>query len=249
MTLVTSIPTIIKARLPSLTDDNPVFWSSFVASCDEVRPPYGCAWYGELFRESALNLNWLAKLLVVNAQKEADGARQLWALAGRIDDPSRRNQVRVHAIDESRHASYYISMLELAFPDAATNEQLRELRAISPGYKASDAPELTPSADNISILDEIIQMNIGEVRTLVNQMLMRPVLDVIAPAKNRKRLLGLIDALGADELSHVSYTANVIEDMSTVADIPYIMTLRMQEFAEITCKEVGRSGAEESPFT
>ncbi len=242
-----SVPKMIAERAPHLPTNRPHFWSSFVSTWNEVEPPYGQAWYGDLFRTMSYDLEWLARLLIVNAKKEADGSRQLWALSGRIDNPVWREKVRQHAIDESRHAKFYIAMLELAFPDAASGEQFRKLRAISPGYKSSDPSPAGSSTSDISLLDEIIQMNIGEVRTLINQMLMRPVLDVIAPAENRRKLLALIDELGEDELAHVSYTADLIEEMHQVGDVDQIMLDRLQEFSEITCKEVGVSEAGHSP--
>lgn len=243
------VPDIIASRLPALPKDRPVYWSAFESACTEIDPAYGESWYGDLFRSAALDLNWLAHLLVINSHKEAEGSRKLWELCGRICDPARREKVRLHAIDESRHSSFYISMLELAFPNAVPAEHFDALRSISPGFKSTDQPALGLASSDAEVLDEIIQMNIGEVRTLINQLLMRPVLDVIAPHNNQKRLLSLIDALANDELAHVAYTADLIEEMSNVGDIRAIMRARMQEFSEITCREVGVRDGELPTFS
>jgi hypothetical protein len=236
---MTAVCKIIEDKLPALPIERPRYWSSFVKTCTEVNPPFGQAWYGDLFRQSALDLNWLCRLLVINAQKEAFGACQLWKLAGRIDDESFSEKVRLHAIDESRHANFYIAMLELTFPNVATPDQSAELRKISPEFNPSDFPARSPASSEIEILDEIIQMNIGEVRTLINQMLLRPVLEVIAPNETKDKLLGLVDSLGRDELAHVKYTAEIIDEMFQQGDVTSLMIERAIEFSKITCDEVG----------
>jgi hypothetical protein len=230
---------ILNDRLPDLPLSRPRYWSALVNACNVVDPPYGLAWYGEMFREAAMDLDWVCRLLVVNAQKEAEGARQLWTLAGRIQNANHRNRVRLHAIDESRHASFYISLLELTFPDSVTKDQLESLRRISPGFKSIDEPEIDQALSEAEILDELIQMNIGEIRTLVNQMLMRPVIEVVAPRATNRQALKLIDSLGDDELSHVAYTADLVEELSKFANVDDLMQKRTAEFAQITCREIG----------
>lgn len=242
-----NVPDMIAERAPRLPAERPHFWASFLNAWNHVDPPYGQAWYGDLFRTMSHDLDWLARLLIVNARKEADGSRQLWALAGRISRPDWKRKVRQHAVDESRHAKFYITMLELAFPDATDKEGFRALRKISPGFRTSDPLPADPKPAVFGLLDEIIQMNIGEVRTLINQMLMRPVLDVVAPDANRRKLLALIDELGEDELAHVAYTADLIEEMREDGDVEAIMIERMREFSDITRKEVGVGDERRTP--
>jgi hypothetical protein len=218
-----------------------------MAACDEADPPFGLSWYGELFRKYAQDLAWLSNLLILNAQKEADGSRQLWAFAGRIQDENCREKVRLHAIDESRHADFYISILGLIFPESYSAEQLRRYHDISPGFKTSDRVAVsTPSAAH-AVMDEIIQMNIGEVRTLINQLLMRPVLSVLCPDKNRERYEKLANSLCADEGHHIAYTADLIEAHSDDNFVKSMLARRLQDFSKITLQEVGVIGIDTVP--
>jgi hypothetical protein len=239
---------VIDDRLPTLSSQCPLFWEAFCTSCDQVEPPYGAAWYGDLFRRHATDPSWLAGLLVINAEKEADGARQLWRFAGRIEDKGIQDRVKRHAVDEARHARFYIAMLNLAFPGAVSSEFLPRLRSIAPNFTESDTPPKSTAATRSAILDEIIQMNIGEVRTLINQMLFRPVLEAIAPSEAGEKVLKLIDALGDDEARHISYTAEVIEELGQAEETLSVMTLRLREFAEITHREVGVSDGQKPTF-
>lgn len=72
---------VVRDRLPSLETECPMSWSAFGQAWLAHPPPYGEAWYGDLFREKAIDLEWLAGIIALNSRKEADGARQLWAFA------------------------------------------------------------------------------------------------------------------------------------------------------------------------
>lgn len=242
-----NVPEVLGDYLPSLHSTHPKYWSAASKAFAAVDPPFGLAWYGELFRKYALDLSWLANLLILNAQKEADGARQLWAFAGRIGNEHCRQKVRLHAIDESHHADFYISILGLVFPDSYSQEQLQEYHKISPGFKTSDQVETTPASHENAVMDEIIQMNIGEIRTLINQLLMKPVLSVLCPEKNRERFVKLTDALCADEASHIAYTADLIESLGEQGFVTSMYERRLSDFKQITLKEVGVIGIDTVP--
>ena len=242
-----NVPDVIGDYLPNLHNTHPRYWSAFVGACHEADPPFGLSWYGELFRKYAKDLSWLSNLLILNAQKEADGSRQLWAFAGRIADEDCREKVRQHAIDESRHADFYISILGLIFGDSYSAAELQKLHNISPGFKGSDQVEIVPPSAHNAVMDEIIQMNIGEVRTLINQLLMRPVLTVLCPDRNRERYEKLADALCADEGRHIAYTAELIETHDDDKFVKSKFVKRLQDFTQITLQEVGVIGIETVP--
>jgi rubrerythrin len=224
-------------RAPKLTK----YRTALESACETSPPPFGLAWYGDLYRECAADLEWLARSLIENAEKEAFGSSKLWEFAGRISDPEVSEAVRRHAVDESRHAKYYISLLQLAFPKCATPEEFSRLKAISPGYRRSDVPPRTKGAAYLSVLDELIQMNIGEIRTLVNQLLMAPVLELVCPESNRERLRKLLDSLRNDERLHILYTARLVEGASIKHEnfVQETMSSRLAEFSQITKEEVG----------
>lgn len=235
---------IVESRLPHVLEQRPIYWAALAEACTAAPPPYGEHWYGELFRESAFDLDWLAQIIVLNARKEADGARQLWDFAKRIADASIRERVRSHAIDEARHSAFYIAMLKLMFPEALSDEQEQFLREYVPKFDRQDAELADGLASRHEILDEIVQMNIGEIRTLVNQMLMRPLVDILTPEENRERALKLIDGLGDDEVAHIGYTADVIDELGEGEATRYYMNARLREFNDITHRELrGSNGA------
>jgi len=93
------------SALRQIDNDALVGYASCLSTaCERYPPPFGMAWYGDKYREVASDPNWLAASLVANSQKEGEGSRTLWRLAGRTADVEMANAVRRHAVDESRHA-------------------------------------------------------------------------------------------------------------------------------------------------
>jgi hypothetical protein len=212
------------------------------SACKSHPPPYGEAWYGESYRNLAVDPMWLVQSLIANAQKEGEGSRKLWALAGRTDNSHIREQIRLHAIDESRHALIYLTLLDQAFPDAVDDETRASLKTLSPQYASTDQPPTERASDFDIILDEIIQMNIGEIRTRIHQLLMRPVINLHCPPDNRARLIRMLDAILMDETRHIAYTAQIIDDHVPTygpKSITDLFASRMAEFNGITLREVG----------
>ncbi len=216
--------------------------ASLSAACEAHSPAFGMAWYGKKYRQVAQDPMWLANSLIANAAKEGEGSQKLWELAGRTGECNTAEQIRRHAIDESRHASLYIAMLDIAFPGAVDEALRSKLYSLSPGYTLKDKPQQTSPSNEATVLDELIQMNLGEIRTRIHQLLLRPVILAYCPANRRERLARILDSLLRDETRHIEYTAQLIEQAIAkgAADFVYkTMHNRLAEFNQITLDEVG----------
>ena len=133
-------------------------------------------------------------------------------------------------------------MLDITFPEAMTAEVHTELLKLSPGYTATDQPERLPFTSEASVLDELIQMNIGEIRTRIHQLLLQPVIMAHCPRARRPKLKRVLDSLLADETSHIEYTGRLIDKaMVNGSSLLARQTMqeRLAEFNEITLREVG----------
>jgi hypothetical protein len=211
------------------------------AACALSPPPFGSAWYGERYRYYAADPSWFANSLIANAAKEGEGSSSLWNLSSRISDKDVAELVRLHAIDESRHARFYISLLKLTFPELLQEIQTEQFSSLSPGYTIRHCPEPAESSSEEQVLDELIQMNIGEVRTLIHQLLMGPVIVLHSPPNCRRRMQALMDGLGRDERIHIGYTARLIDVAAKKSPrlIYGLMERRVRDFNELTLVEVG----------
>lgn len=220
----------------------PAYAAALRAACRAAPPPFGAPWYADRFRRLAMDPQWIAESLIRNAEVEGEGARKIWVLAARTPDRRIAELVRRHAIDESGHALAYVALTKMLFPDALSSRWWRSLRALSPRYGPADRPRRRRTATMDQVLDEIVQMNLGEIRTRVNQMLMVPVLAAATPAANRPCVMRLMRSLLGDETRHVAYTACVLERACATGAGAFVretMATRLAEFNALTCRQVG----------
>jgi hypothetical protein len=223
-------------------DNLPGYSQSLIEACDRHQPPFGMAWYGDQYRSYAKDPHWLAVSLVANAEVEGDGARKLWKIAGYAEQKEQSELVKQHAVDEARHARLYIHMLRRVFPGAMDEALETATKAMSPPISMRDVlPESSP-APRMRLLDDLIQMNIGEIRTRIHQQLLRPVILAHCPLSERAAIAKALGALLADETRHIAYTADLIEQHSKAGHddfIRFTMERRLAQFNEITLNEVG----------
>jgi hypothetical protein len=223
----------------------PIYLEGIDQALEREPPPFDTKRYADLYGEAAEDPRWLAVSLMTNAEREGDGAKRLWSLAACATDPDEARQLKQHAIDESRHALYYLAILDLAFPSMVAPDFRAELNQLSPGF--SDTQPLapidgSPYAKNPSI-DDFLQMNIAEIRTAIHHAMQRPAIGAHVDDGDRRRRIGLLqDALLRDELKHVAYTAALIERHAADAPRDKVLALfarRMHDFNRITTDELG----------
>jgi hypothetical protein len=227
----------------------PHYREALVTACRKAPPPFGTKDYGKIYRDVARDPGWMVISLIQNAQGEAEGSGHLWDLAASTPEIRVAAQVKAHAIDESRHAKAYVAMLDLTFPGVVDNELHAQLASLSPGYTQRsplEPHEASPYASAIT-LDDLIQMNIAEIRTLVHHVLQRPILLRYCAPERRHRLALLHDRLRLDEARHIGYTAALIEEFAHrgKADaVKRLMQERMSDFNAITNEDLGRGAFE-----
>lgn len=215
-------------------------------ACKKSPPPFGTERYGDIYRDAASNPYWLATSLMANAAREGEGSGQLWDLASCTPDPRVAGQIKQHAIDESGHARAYIKILDIVFPGAVDDEFHAELTTLSPRYTRKSplvAHDGSLFAHPIT-LDDLIQMNIAEIRTRIHHLLQRPALLNHCSPERQGPLVRILDSLLFDETRHIAYTAALIEEFSRNGQAEPAMRLmqaRVSEFNAITNEELGRN--------
>jgi hypothetical protein len=217
---------------------------SLRSACEAYPPPFGMKWYGDKYRQLACNPTWFASSLIGNSVKEAEGSQKLWELAGQTNNQEVAEQIRLHAIDEARHSRLYIQMLDLVFPASLENQVRTELENILPKYTFKDYPKKLSSKSDSYVLDSLIQMNIGEIRTRINQLLLRPIILAYCKSNYKDKLIQILKSLLEDETKHITYTAKLIDHAAARGCFKFvneIMHERLDGFNQITLDEVGKS--------
>jgi hypothetical protein len=222
----------------------PTYESALAAACTAFPPPFGGRAYGDFYRSSASDPDWVALSLLTAAQGEGEGARHLWDMAACTTDVEVARQIKQHAIDEARHSRLYVTLLGLIFPEAADEKFRKRLGSLSPGYTANSP--LVPMAGSPyaypATVDELIQMNIAEIRTRIYHLLQRPVLlDRYCKTDQRPHVRKILDWLLVDETRHIAYTACLIERAAKASGSGHVTDLmreRVKDFNEITDEEL-----------
>jgi len=110
----------------------------------------------------------------------------------------------------------FVGVLDLIFPSSLEASFREQLRQLSPRYTARNHPPTTLagpdellSADRV--MEGLMEGNLTEVRALILQLLLRPVMQAYAPVEHREKLLRVSDRLIHDETKHIEYSAHFIE--------------------------------------
>lgn len=216
---------------------------------EATAPPFGAAWFGRAYFHLARNREWFANSLVANSALEGYGAKQIWKFSNRVNDDSHVGFVRRHALDESRHSTMFISMLQLTFPGLSIDEQTRARIAAQQPHLSTKNP---PTDDRLPVeqrlspdetLNELIQVHITEIRALVLQYLLRSALEAYAPPENRKRLSMFTSSLIRDETAHIAYTAQIFEEVIAAGRRDFVFETifaRLRDFNDLTMVEFER---------
>jgi hypothetical protein len=221
----------------------PVYERTLIGACEESPPPFGTREYGDVYRQAASDPSWLVVSLVTNSEREGDGAQRLWSLAASTKDPVLAAQIREHAIDESNHSKIYLRIVDLVFDRAIEPDFRAQLDSLSPGYTHLMAPAAkagSPFAHPIT-LDDLVQMNIAEIRTTIHHLLQRPMLRAYCPKDAYPRLKRLLQGLLRDEIKHVAYTAELIEAHAQqlgADEVSQLFRQRLRDFNEVTLSEL-----------
>ena len=209
--------------------------------------PFEEPWYGQLYSEKAKDLKWLASSLIINAEKEAEGARQLWKMANKVNNNRWSNLIRQHAIDEARHAKIYLRLFELIFPGSADNDLQNYFATLAPKYSMNEIDkgniDQSLMLDEDQLIDQIIQINIREIRTRANQLLLEKALKYCCTEESRSKVEYLLKSVITDETRHIHYTAVLLEELITNANanrVTNIAIFRMNQFCQLTLEETGK---------
>ena len=185
-------------------------------ACQIHPPPHGKAWYGTLYRRHALSHRWFSQSLVLNAKEEGQGSRNVWELSQHIANQEFAALVRSHSIDESRHSKMFVTLCNILFPSKIEAKEREKLKTLSPGYsKHYHPPTNLASSEEIleesEVIDELIKINLLEIRALVLQLLLRPVLRAYGEPKDVAKVTRMSDQFIEDETRHIAYSAYCIE--------------------------------------
>jgi hypothetical protein len=189
----------------------PRYMSALESAAREEPLACGTSLYTEMYVTAAENGQWMVLSLLRRSSGEADEAKRLWARAAGCGDSRSRQHLKRSAVERSGHVLVYLSLIDLAFPDALTPQFRKELGSLAPGYTLDQPlPDSVGSGPPLSPA-EVVLLNLEGLRKTVLGDLQRSAITQHCPADDHPRVAAVLDALRRDHLDQVSRTAWWIE--------------------------------------
>lgn len=187
---------------------------------------------------------YVQSVIIANSVAESDGSRGLHDLWTRVRGSELEDGIRNHFQDESRHARLFLHLTDLAFPEFLQPTEMADRKARLFNSQAASKEKSEAAASVEYVIDNMVQMNIGEIRTRAHMFMIGPVLTALAPRGNKERVDGILSGLVYDEVTHIGYTAVLMEQMCQDGHKKLIADFykrRLRDFNVYTIEQTRRS--------
>ncbi len=138
----------------------------------------------------------------------------------------------------------FVTLLNILFPTEIEADFRTKLKELSPSYSQQNHPPtvvISPDQviDEQLVMDTLIQINLLEIRALVLQLLLRPVLQAYAKPEDLQKVTTMSDKFISDESNHIGYSAYCIEEYIKQGNRDWVreMMIRRQASVNEFCLE------------
>ena len=162
-----------------------------------LEPVFARPRYAEFFWRCATTVQgYAASVVLANGPAEAEGSEKLFALWQGVDYNRRaEEQILEHARDESRHSHLFVRLTERAFPRFLTPSAGARFEERLPDVRRRPLAKSDLTIPEDHLVDHLVQMNIGEIRTRLHMHLFAPIVFGLTPPDNRKAVRRILEGL------------------------------------------------------
>lgn len=226
--------------------DLPHYSDSLKHAFKEVEPIFARKRYAEFFWHCSTTVpGYTERVVLANGPAEAEGSEKLFDLWQGVNyNEHVAEQILKHSYDEQRHSRIFVRIAERAFPQFLTMEAGAQFEKTLPDVKQKELIKSETVIPENHLIDHLAQMNIGEIRTRLHMHLFAPIIYGFTPEESRKSIRKLLEGLVKDEVSHIGYTARLMESWAEDGNAEYIKKLytgRLHAFNHITVKQDRKS--------
>lgn len=220
-------------------DDLPRYTESVRYAFSQVAPIFVRPRYGEFFWHCCSTVpGWLPQVVLGNAQAESDGSTKLLSLWQQVNyNKEIEDRVLLHAIDEARHSRLFVKMVDMSFPGVFDDGLIGDYRKSLARIDKSKLSKSTAPIEETELIDHLVQMNMGEIRTRLHMELIAPALLAFTPPDSKDELTRRLEGLAHDEIVHIGYIASILERMCEDGDGELVRSLyvrRLHDFNQLT---------------
>lgn len=229
--------------LREFTNHDLPYYSCFLREAFEaVQPVFMRKRYAEFFWNCSTSVpGYIERVIENSSVGEAEGSVKLFELWRGVDyNKQVANQILRHALDEARHSGIFLRLTNTVFPEFLTGDDIALRKSNLPDTKALQRKDVSDNITRVPehhLIDHLVQMNIGEIRTRLHMHLFAPILYNLAPDAKRQQVRGWLSGLVNDELRHIAYTALLMEQWAEDGNAKLIGSLyrsRLAIFNHIT---------------
>jgi hypothetical protein len=148
-------------------DDLPHYSDCLRSAFDGEEPVFVRQRYGDFFWHCATTVpGWLFQVVLANAHAESDGSAKLLKLWRGVSTNKRvERQVLRHARDEAGHSRIFVELAHQVFPTLLSRSAARKVKRSLTSASPLSIEKATTPLDEDTVIDHLIQMNVGEIRT------------------------------------------------------------------------------------
>jgi hypothetical protein len=228
-------PAYVRQSLKAIeqsVDDCSHYLSALAGAFNAAQPIFVHADYEKFFWLCATTApGWLQTVVLQSALSESDGAGLLFKTWAAITyNKEVEDGLLSHAKDEAYHSRVFLQLVKDVFPNYLKPEQADEIR--SSLIVRNDVEKSGLHLPEDIAVDYLVQINLSEVRTLMNLHLIAPLLCTLAPSDRREIVEKRLRSLQTDELRHISYTAHLMEGWATSGDAELVADLFARNMGE-----------------
>ncbi|SDD78966.1 hypothetical protein [Actinokineospora iranica] len=194
-------------------DDLPFYTDAVTAAFSDAVPVFARPRYVEFFWRCATTVpGYAARAVLANGPAESEGSEKLFRLWRSVHhDTAAADQILHHARDEAAHSRLFVRLTETAFPGFLSPESGDRLEWSLPDVRARPLVKTENPIPQEHLIDHLVQMNIGEIRTRLHMHLFAPVVFGLTPKRNKATTRRILEGLVRDEVRHIGYTAALME--------------------------------------
>lgn len=227
-------------------DDMHCFFDIAEKAFGSIGPVFMKKRYVDFFWHCATTVpGWIPQVVLANADAESAGSKKLFDLwkqsaSGKDID----GKILYHAKDESRHSHIFVKLVNYAFPGMYLPEELNRITHRLTKIKEIDLSKKKKSINDYEMMDNLIQMNMGEIRTLVHMHFLGPVVFEMTPKENKEKVYNMLQGLANDEIVHISYTSRLINEWCKTGDVKRakeLYNVRLRDFHKFTIEQTTES--------
>lgn len=176
---------------------------------------------------------WVQTVVLQSAISESDGAGLLYRTWQAITyNREVEDGLLAHAKDEAYHSRIFLQLVRNVFPGYMTAGQASEIRSTLCQIKEAEIKKSGLHLPEEIAIDYLVQINLAEVRTLMNLHLFAPILWTLAPLDRKDGVEKQLRSLQRDELRHISYTGRLMEAWAANGDAKLVSDLFARNMSE-----------------